>query len=357
MEGDDPNNRTTPRMIVCVIGFLIAGLLMFFMGICYVNETLEFLPVDPYAYNVVKLVLSVIVLWYMFLAFRNKVYLEGLIIFLIGVSSFIFSITFLLYSEGGLSLLDIVFGVALIMISVRAFMRKDWVLFFSIMTAGIGLTLSGLDTGGTIEGVFLILSGAVMSSHAALQMMSAEISPNSISYDPAGVTLIESIGMLIFGILCIVIGIWYLDNVISMWTEQANSYNTSKVVLSIVVLILSFYAVRCGEFATGIAMMLFGVSCFSFSISMMIFHNSIVELVDVVFGMVFFVSSVVLYFKGEKIKAVAFFLLFFTMTLYPLFGGDMVYFVIGLPLIGTAILLIVSSVRFYLHSDLNGVLA
>ncbi|MFA6679968.1 MAG: hypothetical protein WCR96_05705 [Candidatus Methanomethylophilaceae archaeon] len=350
---EEPNlmNRTTPRMIVCIIGSLLAGLLIFFMGICYANDTLKFMPIDPHAYNIVKLVLSVIVLGYAVYAFRNKVLLEGFIIFLIGMSSLIFSMTYLIYSEGGLSILDIVFGVALVVMSLQVAKNRDWVLFVSVLTAGIGFILAGLNTGGVTEGIFLLFSGAVMSSHAALQMMSAEISPNAVHCDFSDTILVESVGILVFGIACIVVGVWNLDNVIPLWDEEANSYNMSKVVLSLAVLVFSFYAVRVGEFATGMAMILFGVSCLTFSISIMVFGNSSVELVDVVFGMVFFVSSAILYFKGEKIKAAAFFLLFFTTTFYPLFGGDAMYLVLGLPLIGSAVLLITSSIMFSLRSN------
>jgi hypothetical protein len=346
-------NCATPRMICRIAGFLIAGLLVFFMGIHYTNDTWVFMPIDLHAYNVVKLVLSVIVLCYAVYAFRNLVLLEGLVILILGTSSLIYSITYLLYSEGGLPIIDMIFSISLMAVAAQTLRNRDWTISISLLAASIGFMLSGLELDGAIEGIPLLVSGTIMSSDAALQMMSAEISPNAVRYDPGHVLLTESVGIFILGITCLMVGIWYLDNVFSLWSAESDPYNIAKVVLSATVLAFSFYAVRGGEFATGMMMMLFGTSALSFSLSVLIFGNSTVELVDVVFGMVFFVSSVSAYFKGERVRAVAFFLVFFAVTFYSLFGGDALYCVIGFPFLVAAAIFVASSVKFSSHCRLG----
>lgn len=349
-------NYTTPCMTVHIAGFLFAGILIFFMGVHYTNEMWEFMPVDTYAYNVVKVVLSAIVLIYAAYALRNMVFLEGLVLFLIGISSLSFAVTYLIYSQVGLSIIDLTFGFALLAITIQLWRNKDWVVFTSVITAGIGLIFSGFNISGPIEGAMFLFSGVIMSSYAAMQLMAAEISPNAVKHNPTHVIITESVGMFVLGITCLIVGIWYLDSVLTLWTAGYNSYNIAKIILSISVLILAFCAIREGEFAIGIPMMLFGVSAFSFSASQLIFGESNVELVDVIFGIVFFISSVTLYFRGEKLKSVGIFLLFFAITFYPLFGGDAKYYVIGIPFIVAALVFLASSVRFSSQSGLKPLL-
>ncbi len=340
-------------MIISVAGFLLAGILLFFLGINYTNNTWEFMPMDTYAYNVVKMVLSAVLLIYAAYAFRRMVLIEGLILFFVSISSLTFAVTYLIYSEVGLSMVDLVFGLALLGISVQTKRNRDWALFASTLMAGIGFTISGLDISGPLEGVFLLISGIILSSYGALQMMVAEISPNAIKHNPSHVMVTESVGMFLLGIMCLIIGLWYLDNVLSIWSQQSNSYNITKIILSLTVIIFSFYAIFEGEFATGMGMMLFGVSATSFSLSQLLFGESNVELVDVIFGIVFFVSAVSLYFRKEKLKSLAFFLLFFAITFYSLFGGDARYYVIGIPFILSGLIILFLSVTFSSHSGLK----
>jgi hypothetical protein len=349
-------NYTTPCMTVHIAGFLFAGLLIFFMGVHYTNQMWEFMPIDAYAYNVVKMVLSIVVLVYAAYALRNMVFLEGLVLFLIGISSLSFAVTYLLYCQVGLLMIDLTFGFAMLVIAMQLWQNKDWILFTSVMTSGLGFIFSGFQISGPIEGVLFLFSGIIMSSYAAIQLMAAEISPNAVDHNPIHVMITESVGMFVLGITCLIVGIWYLDSVMNLSAAGSNSYNIAKIILSLSVLILSFCAIREGEFAIGIPMMLFGVSAFSFSISQLVFGESYVELVDVIFGVVFFISAITLYFRGEKLKSIGIFLLFFALTFYPLFGGDAKYYVIGIPFVVAALILILSSVKFSSQSGLKPLL-
>jgi hypothetical protein len=356
MVESESQNYTTPCMTVHIAGFLFAGILIFFMGVHYTNQIWEFMPIDTYAYNVVKMVLSIIVLIYAAYALRNMVFLEGLVLFLIGISSLSFAVTYLIYCQVGLSIIDLTFGFAMLVIAMQLWRNKDWVLFISVVTSGIGFIFSGLLTSWPIEGVMFLFSGIMMSSYAALQLMAAEISPNAVDHNPVHVIITESVGMFVLGITCLIVGIWYLDSVIALSTAGYNSYNIAKIILSVSVLMLSFCAIREGEFAIGVPMMLFGVSALSFSLSQLIFGESDVELVDVIFGVVFFISAVTLYFRGEKLKSVGVFLLFFAITFYPLFGGDAKYYVIGIPFVVAALIFLLSSVKFSSQSGLKPLL-
>jgi hypothetical protein len=353
VDGSESEFCVTPCTVVSIAGFILGGILLFFLGMNYTNNDWEFMPMDTYAYNMVKMVLSLILLIFAAYAFRKMVLIEGLILFFISISSLTFAVTYLIYSETGISMIDLVFGLALLGISIQTRRNKDWVLFASTLMAGMGFALSGLGISGPLEGIFLMVSGIILASYGALQMMVAEISPNAIERNPSHVMVTESVGMFLLGIMCLIVGLWYIDNVISIWTQHSNSYNIAKIILSLTIIIFSFYAIFEGEFATGIAMMLFGVSAASFSFSQLLFGESRVELVDVIFGVVFFVSVVSLYFRKEKLKSLAFFLLFFAITFYPLFGGDAKYYVIGIPFILAALVIMFLSVTFSSNSGLK----
>lgn len=353
MDGPESDICITPCTVISVAGFILGGILLFFLGMNYANYDWKFMPMDTYAYNMVKMVLSSILLIFAAYAFRKMVLIEGLVLFFISISSLTFAVTYLIYSETGISMINLVFGLALLGISIQTKRNKDWVLFLSTLMAGIGFMLSGFGISRPLEGLFLMASGIILASYGALQMMAAEISPGAIEHNPSHVMVTESVGMFLLGIMCLIVGLWYLDNVMSIWAQHSNSYNIAKIIISLTVMIFSFYAIFEGEFATGIAMMLFSVSAASFSFSQLLFGESRVELVDVIFGVVFFVSVVSLYFRKEKLKSLAFFLLFFAITFYPLFGGDAKYYVIGIPFVLSALIIMFLSVTFSSNSGLR----
>ncbi len=155
-------------------GFVIMSLLSIMVGLYYLNNTLHFMTIDYIPYNVAKIIMSAIIIYYAVLAFWGGNITSGMMSLMFGSSTFTFSASALAQGLGGVEILDIMFGIGMLFACIIAYKEEYWsmcavggLMFFALSmypflsgdiiyyTVGVPIIIVGLILGyGAIKNIY-----------------------------------------------------------------------------------------------------------------------------------------------------------------------------------------------------------
>ena len=346
---------------VLISGLLIAGLMSMVIGIYYLNFVSAFMTVDDGAYNMAKLIMMFFVIVIGSYALWKGYVLEGLFLLFVGMATFIFAATHLLGAADGLMAVDILIGSGLLLFAVGFYLKGDFLLCIASVLMGFSGAFYSLFSGDALFlliGLGCLLSGLVEFAYAILAWYQLSSRPEAfqwISSTPDG-TVVRSAGYAIVAVLLLMVGSYYLNVVLGFTIMDTVPYNIAKIIVSLVVLMVGILAFRQDEFSVGIIFLLIGSSTLTFSASILTGNGSGLEVLDFFLGISALVAAAIAYKKGDWNFAIAAFFIFLGLGIYMFLSGDAVYYMVGIPMLASGLVFLLSGarniVRYELRSDL-----
>lgn len=251
---------------------IVLGVLLMFMSIWALREYMPFY-VDEYTYNIIRSTFSVFALLFAAIAMRAYCLSEGILLMIAGLSALTFAISELSFGASGFMISSLFFAMCFLICSLIFFLRKNYVITLSTLIIGVTVILGFLSSnkfnevvgiGFGISGVMILLIGCFMCIRIGAK---TEDYVNDRTFrtetpEEYAHVLIETVGMLSFATMSLVLGFYILD-------ASGHSMNiyVVKLALSIIVLIFALYAIEHGIIAEGLMMLILSLSAFMFSIT------------------------------------------------------------------------------------------
>lgn len=347
-----------PYATVLIVGLLIAGLMSMVIGLYYLNFISTFMTVDDNTYNMAKLIMMFFVMVIGAYALYKGYVLEGLFLLFVGMATFIFAATNLVGAADGLMIVDILVGTFLLLFAVGFYLKGDLLLCVASVLMGIGGTFYSLFSGDALFlliGLGCFLSGLVEIIYVILTCYELSFKPESFPWRSSSIgrSKIRSAGYPIVAMLLILVSTYYLNSALGFTTMDAIPYNIAKTVISLLVLMIAVLAFRQGDFNVGLLFLLAGSSTLTFSISFLTGNGTGLELLDFFLGVSALIAVGMAYKNKEWDFALAAFLFFLSTGLYIFLSGDAVYFMVGIPMLASGLVFLLSGIRNILRSEVS----
>ena len=264
--------RTT---FLSVTAFLMMGMLLTWSGLYYLNDFWHFATIDPITYQITKLALSIFVLLFAAYSFSQGLVSEGIVVMYTGLSSTVFCIGTLFIGVEGLNRMDALFSIGILMSALLFYGRNRFVAIAALI---LGLTMSvpyvlGYRGESILMGLGLLVSGILFMYYALGNLLYGDTGKNylkvpqndrSVDFKDdrsKAYTLAIVPGLFTFALELILVGLQFI-----MVSEISLSYCVAEALLSSAVIIFAVYGLMRGVVTESVMMLIFGISCFVFSI-------------------------------------------------------------------------------------------
>lgn len=174
----DDEKANSSRDACGTAGFLIMGILSILVGLYYLNQPLDMMVMDATSYNIAKILMAGMILYYAALAIKDGAITSGMMSLFFGGSTFTFSASALFQNTGGVEILDIAFGIGMLMAAIVSFKEKQTssMLVGSLVFCAFTFYpfLSG-DAVYYMVGVPILIVGFIMAINSARYIYMLEI--------------------------------------------------------------------------------------------------------------------------------------------------------------------------------------
>jgi hypothetical protein len=160
-------------------------------------------------------------------------------------------------------------------------------------------------------------------------------------------------GFLIMGILSVIVGLYYLNNNLNLMTMEYVPYNIVKTLLAAMILYYAAIAFRGGALTSGMMSLFFGASTFTFSVSALLESTGGVVIMDAVFGIGMMLACIISIKEKQISSAVVGFLVFSAFSVYPFFSGDIIYYMVGIPILLVGFIMTFNSCRYIYRLEID----
>ncbi|MDD3398351.1 MAG: hypothetical protein PHW93_01980 [Candidatus Methanomethylophilaceae archaeon] len=143
-------------------------------------------------------------------------------------------------------------------------------------------------------------------------------------------SMILIVGLLFVGLMSMVIGLYYLNNVSRFMDIDADAYNMAKLLMMGFVILIGVYALLKSCVLEGLFILFIGMSTFIFAATHVLQEADGLLLGDIIIGIFLLIFSFLFYRKGDYLLGMASFLMGFAGAFYSLFSGDALFLLIGL---------------------------
>ena len=143
-------------------------------------------------------------------------------------------------------------------------------------------------------------------------------------------SLILIVGLLFMGLMSMVIGLYYLNNVSHFMDMDSDSYNIAKFIMMGFVIVIGFYALLRRCVLEGLFILFIGLATFIFAAAHILHEADGLLAGDIIIGVFLLIFAVLFYRKGDYLLCMASFLMGFAGAFYSLFSGDALFLLIGL---------------------------
>lgn len=343
---------------VLITGLLLAGLMSMVIGLYYLNFVSTFMTVDNNAYNMAKFIMMFFVMAVGVYGLWKGYVLEGLFLLFIGMATFIFAATYLLEAANGLMTADIIIGACLLFFAVGFYLKGDFLLCIASAIMGFGGAFYPLFSGDVLFlliGLGCLLSGMVEFGYAVLAWNRLSSRPGSFRWlsSSEDCTMIRSAGYFLMAVLLLLVGAYYLNVVLGFTVMDTVPYNITKTILSLVVLTIAVLAFRHADYNAGMIFLLMGSSTLTFSAAVLTGNGTGMEVLDIFLGISALIAAGMAYKKGELDLALASFLIFLGIGVYVFLSGDVIYYVVSLPLLAAGLVFLLSGLRNILRYEVS----
>ncbi len=106
-------------------GFVVMGLLSFVVGAFYLNAALDFMVMSSTPYDIAKVIMSSIILYYAALGLTAGKITSGMMSLMFGSSTLTFSVSALALDLGGVEELDVLLGIVMLFAAVSAYKERN----------------------------------------------------------------------------------------------------------------------------------------------------------------------------------------------------------------------------------------
>jgi len=343
---------------VLIAGLLIAGLMSMVIGLYYLNFVSNFMTVDNNAYNMAKFIMMFFVMVIGVYGLWKGHVLEGLFLLFIGMATFIFAATYLLGAADGLMTADIIIGACLLAFALGFYLKGDFLLCIASAIMGFGGAFYSLFSGDALFlliGLGCLISGIVEFAYAVLAWNRLSSQPESFSWLSAAedCTVIRSAGYPLMAVLLLLVGAYYLNVVLGFTVMDTVPYNITKTILSLVVLSIAVLAFRHADYTVGLIFLLMGSSTLTFSAAVLTGNGTGLEVLDLFLGISALIAAGMAYKQGELDLALASFFIFLGIGIYVFLSGDVIYYVVSLPLLAAGVVFLLSGLRSIMRYEVN----
>lgn len=356
--GHPYHNRHSLGAIIS--GITIFGMVLVIIGLYDLNEVCPFISIDTDTFNMAKLIMMFLVLVMGVYALSQHAVMEGTVMLLSGISAVVLSASELLGQYGGLDIMDVLIGFSFILISLSFLARRDFTLAIGTIVLGVGTItypffgdVSYLITGSTsfVAGALYTMYGFIAWFHVCTHKEEYPWQNDEIA-DSAN-DAVGTAGFLIMGILSIIVGLYYLNNVLHFMDIPSIPYNIVKVLMAAMILYYAALALRDGAITSGMMSLFFGSSTFTFSVSALLQNTGEVEIMNFMFGLGMLMACVVSVRERNVSPAIVGFLVFTAFSIYPFFSGDVIYYMVGIPILLVGLIMSINSSRYIYRLEIR----
>jgi hypothetical protein len=150
-------------------------------------------------------------------------------------------------------------------------------------------------------------------------------------------------GLLLFGVMAFITGIYYLNEVWNFTTISKQMYDVLKVVFSLIIIAIAFYGIKENVLTESLFIMLFSISSLVFGLMDYAGSGETVEILNIVIGVAILMTTVVFLIRKEYLMALSSLLIAVGSMLLSSMTGDSGLIAFGMPvMIGGIIALYVA---------------
>jgi hypothetical protein len=298
---------------VSLTAFLVTGLLLIWSGVNYVNGYWHFMTTDPNAYNLTKIIMSSFVAILALFMFSRYMITEGIMTLFISLSSLSFSIGSLLLNVSGYEVLDFMLSIGIYIASFMLLHRGNHMLGTAGLCLAVSISFAYLiktDGLNVVTGGGLLASGIIMIYYASgnlilgdtgknimhvTQSHAAESAPKADG--PYALTVVA--GLYTFATMELLVGYQFIFvDYISI------PYCVAEMLMALTLIMFAMFAVYKGMIPEGTLILMFGLSCLTFStVALSGFSSSF--LVDLMISAVIVVIGVAFVIRKDRMLGIS----------------------------------------------------
>ena len=150
---------------ICMMSFLIAGLVMLWTGFNYLLIFFRPDMLTPDSYNLLKLLLSLVLIIMSLLMFRRNILMESIMLMYTGLSLFSFSLAYLLIDGTGSYLMDGVYCIPILTCTLIFILNKERLMSLASVLLSISMVypvIMGYDSESIVQALCVLASGVVL---------------------------------------------------------------------------------------------------------------------------------------------------------------------------------------------------
>lgn len=282
---------------IAMATYLILGLTTGWAGFNYLlmigNGGL--ISLEPY--HVTKIVLSLCALVFSLVLMLSSQVTTGILALFVGLSSFTYSLTTLMFGGSGDPLMDMVYSIPIIMVAVVYFLNKNY--FRAIPSLIIGISMfypylmsrSGMTV---IEGIGLLLAGIMMIMIGFNGLVHTQRSNQVNRSRDYRYEIVVIPGMLLMGVYAVLSSLEY----------YAIGYYVVSLTLSVTMMVVSYFGLIEGVLLEGITVFFYGLSGVTFAMGA-IYGGETYVVTDMCVGLIIGVCGVMYAMRRQWVLAIA----------------------------------------------------
>ncbi len=155
-------------------GFVVMGLLSLMVGMFYLNSALESIEIARAPYDIAKVIMSLIILYYAALSLTAGKITSGMMSTLFGLSTLTFSVSALALRLGGVEALDFMLGISMLFASFAAYREKNTTMCTVAFLVFFAFSIYPFLPDAVVYysvGIPLLIIGAILSFKAAVGLL------------------------------------------------------------------------------------------------------------------------------------------------------------------------------------------
>ena len=253
---DEPGYR------ICMMSFLIAGLVMLWTGF---NYLLIFFRPDmftPDSYNLLKLLLSLVLIVMSLLLFRRNILMEGIMLMYTGLSLFSFSVTYLFMGGTGSYVMDGVYCIPVLTCTLIFILNKERLMSLASVLLSLSMVypvIMGHDSESIVQGLCILASGVVLMHIGFYGLYSDRVVFRSIHSNMDD----EKINQMLASVCLFILSTYCIYTYLSPYDEE---FYMAALILALVSLFMAISCLQRGVSTEGLAVFIYSFSSVIFTI-------------------------------------------------------------------------------------------
>lgn len=247
---------------ICMMSFLIAGIVMLWTGFNYLLIYLRPDMLTPDSYNLMKLLLSSVLIVMSLMLFRRDILMEGILLLYMGLSLFSFSVSYLFMGGDGSYIMDAVYCIPVLVCTVIFIINRERLVSIASVFLSISMVypvITGGDGESVLQGICIVASGLLLVHVGSYGLYSDRVLFESthVNMDESQVKdMLTSVSLFIMATYCIY-------TYLSPYNDE---FYIAAAILALVSMFMSISCLQRGVSTVGIAAFMYSFASVIFAI-------------------------------------------------------------------------------------------